>query len=54
MPLKRGYSRATISKNIRTEMRAGTPPKKAIAIALNSARVSAKKAGKRPGYLKKP
>jgi hypothetical protein len=38
MPLKRGYSRKTISKNIGTEMRAGRPQKQAIAIALRVAR----------------
>jgi hypothetical protein len=38
MPLKRGYSRKTISRNIRTEMRHGRPQKQAIAIALSTAR----------------
>lgn len=54
MPLKKGYSRATISKNIRTEIRAGTPLKQAAAIAYDKARNSARVAGKRPSYLKKP
>lgn len=38
MPLKRGYSRKTISRNIRTEMRHGKPQRQAIAIALSTAR----------------
>lgn len=43
MPLKKGHSRAAISQNISTEMHAGRPQKQAIAIALNTARESAKK-----------
>ena len=46
MPLKQGYSRKTVSKNIRTEMRAGRPQKQAVAIALRVAR-SAKRKSKR-------
>lgn len=38
MPLKQGYSRKTVSQNIRTEMAAGKPQKQAVAIALNTAR----------------
>ena len=38
MPLEKGGSRATISKNIKTEMAAGKPQKQAVAIALNTAR----------------
>jgi len=38
MPLKQGYSRKTISQNIRAERRAGKPRKQAIAIALSTAR----------------
>jgi hypothetical protein len=52
MPLKQGYSRASISKNIRTERRAGVSKKQAVAIALNTARKAAKKAGKRPAHLR--
>jgi hypothetical protein len=37
MPLKRGSSQKTISKNITTEIRAGRPRKQAIAIALDMA-----------------
>ena len=43
MPLKQGYSQRTISRNIRTEMRAGRPQRQAIAIALSVARESAPK-----------
>ena len=38
MPLIKGYSARSISKNIRTELRAGKPRKQAIAIALATAR----------------
>lgn len=38
MPLKKGYSKKSISKNIKTEIKAGRPRKQAIAIALNVAR----------------
>jgi hypothetical protein len=46
MPLKKGFSRATIGKNIKMEEKAGRPKKQAIAIALNVARNAAMKAGK--------
>jgi len=43
MPLAKGSSRKTVSQNIRTEIKAGRPPKQAIAIALNVAGKSKKK-----------
>lgn len=46
MPLKKGYSKKSIGANIGAEMKAGKPQKQAIAIALNTARTAAKKAGK--------
>ena len=46
MPLKKGYSRTSIGKNIGTEMKAGKPKKQAVAIAHNTARTAAMKAGK--------
>lgn len=42
MPLKSGKSRKVIEENIRTEERAGKPPKQAVAIALHKAKVPRK------------
>ena len=53
LPLKKGYSKETISKNIKTEMKHGKKQRQAVAIALDTARRSAKKAGKHPAHLKK-
>lgn len=47
MPLKKGFSKATIAKNIKTEVAAGKPQKQAVAIAMSKARES------KPGCCKK-
>jgi hypothetical protein len=49
MPLDRSGSKASVSKNIKTEMKAGKPKKQAVAIALNVERDNAK--GKRKATL---
>lgn len=38
MPIKKGYGKKTVAKNIKAEMKAGKPQKQAVAIALNTAK----------------
>lgn len=49
MPLAKGKSKKTVSKNIKTEMEAGKPQKQAVAIALDVARRSGAKIPKKKG-----
>ena len=46
MPMKQGYSKKTVGKNIAMEMKSGKPQKQAVAMALGMASKSAKAAGK--------
>lgn len=47
MPLKRGFSRKSVSSNVKAELRAGKPRKQAVAIALHVARKAKAKARKK-------
>ena len=47
MPLKKGKSKETVSKNIKTEMEQGKSQKQSVAIALSSARKSTAKMPKK-------
>jgi hypothetical protein len=49
MPLVKGYSKKSVSKNIGTEMKHGKPQKQAIAIALSIAEQAKKKKKKAKG-----
>ena len=50
MPLKNGYSKKTISQNIRTERAAGKPQKQAVAIAMSRAEKAKKQRRKKKPY----
>jgi len=52
MPLKSGKSKATISANIKTEMKAGKPQAQAVAISLKKAGMS--KPAMKPAPMAKP
>lgn len=47
MPLKQGYSKRSVSSNIKAEMKAGKKQDQAVAIALNVAKKAKGKAAKK-------
>lgn len=47
MPLMKGKSKEAVKHNIKKEVKAGKPPKQAVAIALNTARKSGAKIPKK-------
>lgn len=53
MPLKKGYSKKTISSNIKAERAAGTPKNQAIAIALSKAGQIKKRSGTKKSTKKR-
>lgn len=53
MILKQGYSRKTIGENVARERKAGRPRNQAVAMAMETAREAARKAGKKMPYPKK-
>lgn len=47
MPIVKSASKKAVSKNIKTEMKAGKPQKQAVAIALSVQRAAKKKTAKK-------
>ena len=52
MPLQKSTSKKAFSKNVKTEIAAGRPPKQAVAIAYATKRAAAKKTTKSKGKTK--
>jgi hypothetical protein len=50
MPLEQGYSKKTISQNIKTERAAGKPQDQAVAIAMSTAERAKKRRKKKATY----